>query len=287
MQFGRLRNEAGEYSDEGGGGMADVLSHDFAGSDAETEQPYEYPGTEREDYGQPQQQQIEDPLGPAPQERPPVALTPEQWVAAQQAQMQLQTPQQQPEMTQEEINRQLNAFIPDLEFAQQLFGEDADERHVQGLQRLVEGMNKHNLTILNLTQQMLRDEYSQQLSPALEMVREQKTSAFVNELSAAYPALKGHDRVVRNVIDGLQAQGYKPKDAVEAARTVAGQVEMLLKSANPQFSLLSAPQQQQRQQTSMPQMAGLAGGNGGGPAGAANGGSGGQEKKNAWQSLWD
>lgn len=214
-------------------------------------------------------------------------LTAEQWAMLQQ-QAAPQQQQQQPQMTQEQVDEMLKVYHPNEALVEALFGDAATpETRLNAFQEMVRGIVGHVTTVMGHSNTLMRDELSQQFSPALEMVEEQKMSDFSSALQAAYPALKGQDAVIRQVTANLKAQGYAPTDPLEAGRTVAGQVEQFIRTVNPQFSLANGAQSQQGQQTNMPTMAGgMSAGGGGGAAGAANAGAGGQ-KKQGWQSVFD
>lgn len=267
-----------EADDFGGGGGGAVVS------DADVDSDVDYDvndDDESEGNGQPWQ----DPLSPPASKEP--TFTAEQWAKMQQ-QMTPQQPQAPQQMTPEQIDQMLKVYNPTAELVEAMFGDTASpESRLQAMQGMVKGIVEHLTTVMGYSNDILRQDLAGQFSPALDMVREQKETTFSNALQDTYPALKGQDRVIRQVMSSLRQQGYKPKDGLEAARMVAGQVEAMIRTVNPQFSLANGGQKQ-GQQTNMPSMAGgMTGGGGGRPAGAGNGGSGGQQKKPSWQSVFE
>lgn len=268
---GAAVSDAGEFNDQGQGG--DVGDGGDGGEGQVNPQ-------------QGQQQEWQDPLA-APVDQNVPALTPEQWMQVQQAAAPQQQSQQQ--MTPEQVDEMLKVYNPNEQLVDALFGEHATaETRLAAFKEMVGGIVGHLTTVMGYSNDIMRDELTGQFSPALDMVQEQKEKAFTSLLQDAYPALKGQDAIIRQVTSQLKQQGFKPTDGLEAGRVVAGQVESLIQSVNPNFSLANGAPQQQGQQTNMPQMAGgMASAGGGGAAGAANGRSGGQQKKPSWQSVFD
>lgn len=220
-----------------------------------------------------------------------VQLTPEQWMQVQKsmgAQGGQQAPtQQQQAYTQDQIDQMLRVYRADEALVEKMFGDYATpQQRVEALNNMIQGVVQHVVTVMQYSQQNLMQDLQGRFSPALDMVQEQKESNFTSALTAAYPTLKGHESVVRDVIQSLKAQGYKAKDGIEAGRTVAAQVERLLKIGNPQFQLrpTANPQnpQRQRSNSSMPPMAQQTGRSGGGGSSPGGGGSRGGNQKPGW-----
>lgn len=194
--------------------------------------------------------------------------------------------QQAPQLTKEEMEERLKVFRANEKHVERLLNSDSREEQVAVLNEIVNGIVTHLTTVSGYSNQILLDQLSKQYAPALEMVREREMSNFTKDIQRAYPALKGYDPVIAQTIQFLKAQGYKPANGEEALRTVAGQVEALLKTANPQFSLARRPKRQQSPTNGMPRMASLSGGVRG-AAGGSRGGSNGGQKKAAYNDIWD
>lgn len=232
------------------------------------------------------------PQGGAPAAQPAAApvddtprLTPEQWQSVQQTVQPPPQAQAQPEMTPEQRDEMLKVYKVNEQVAQSILGEHAGAEQAAALQQFVDGIVTHVTTTMGYANQALMENVNSQYSPALQMVEAQKEQDFTSGLMNVYPALKGQEQVIGQVIQQLKASGFQARDEHEAARAVAGQVEMLMKTVNPNFTLATqqapaaAPQQTG---SAMPPMASMAGGSGGGAAGAANPGASGQSKKQGW-----
>lgn len=190
------------------------------------------------------------------------ALTPQQWVQVQRTLQQQQgggQGQQPQQYTQEQLDKMFNVYRADEGLVERMFGDYATpQQRVEALNAMIQGVVRHVATVMQYQSQQLEQQLSGRFSPALDMVQEQKEQNFTSALTEAYPTLRGHEGVIRDVINGLKQQGYQAKDGLEAGRVVAAQVEKLLKMGNPNFQLRSQnPQypQQRQQQSSMPRMA--------------------------------
>jgi hypothetical protein len=189
----------------------------------------------------------------------------------------------QQQMSQEDMDKALRVFKPTAKHIERLFNSDNLEDQVAVLSEILASQSEHTQTVMGYAMRMQQEQISQQYSPVLQMVEKQKMSQFVGGVIGQYPALKGHDRLVEQAIQTLKAQGYQPASGADAARAIAGQVESLIKTVNPNFSVSARPNQQ-RQQTTMPAMASLGGGNTGRASGAAGSRGG---KKEAFNEIWD
>jgi hypothetical protein len=263
----RLREGTDGLGGDGGGG-----DNAGAGVWGDPSQPEQHDEPHGDDPGAPGD------TGPTGAPEPPaqpqaqpgqVALTPEQWMQIQQMQQQSQ-PQAQPELTEEQLNEQLKVYQPNEGLVDQLFGDNASqETRLNAFNEMVSGIVTHLTTVMGYSNQIMAQDMQQQFSPALDMVREQKDTQFVSNLEASYPALKGQGAAVRQVMQTLRAQGYVAQSAQEAQQTVATQVEQLMRSVNPNFSLSSQARTPNPGNGSMPRMApqGAGGGGGAGPGG--------------------
>lgn len=248
----------------------------FEGQGSESEYHYELP----EDSADYQEQQLEHQQAP-PTRQVDLDTLREIHSLYSNPQRPAQQPAQEPQLTQAEIDARLKVFRPDLRMAQRLFGEDANQEHVDVLQEMTNGIVEHLSTVMGYANQSMRQEFTQTYNPALELVREQKRTEFTSQLTSAYPSLRGKEIAVRRVIDDLQARGYKPTDGNEAARVVAAEVESLIRTADPTFSLAQQPAQRQ-QTVRMPSLASGSGGGGGSTSGSSNG----KKPQKSWEGLF-
>jgi len=191
------------------------------------------------------------------------------------------------QLTKEEMEERLKVFRANEKHVQRLLNSEDPADQVAAINEIVNGIVTHLTTVSGYSNQIMLDQLSKQYAPALELVREREMSNFTKDITKAYPALKGYDPVIAQTIQFLKAQGFRPANGEEALRVVAGQVEALVKTANPQFSLARRPQRQQKQPTGgMPRMASLSGGSRGSAGGAGRQNNGGQ-KKAAYNDIWD
>lgn len=242
------------------------------GGGYQEEQPY----YSEEQHEEPVHQEHQQHQQPAPPSQPQgIDLDTIRAIAAE---MRQPVHQEQP-LTQEQIYQRMNAFRADETLASQFFGEGASPEQVSFLQSFIDNIVKHAVTISHLNQQAFADEINQRYSPLMQQARQQQEQTFTGLLTRHYPALKGKERVVGTVIQQLRASGFQPSSGEEAARVIAQQTELLLRSIDPSFSLSAQPGQQPGSMPSMPSLSG--GGGGGGPARTT------QKKKPAWASVFD
>ena len=180
----------------------------------------------------------------------------------------------------------LKVFKASPELASAILGGEPEEGQVAALQQLIDGIVTHVTTTMGYANNMVVNQLTQQMSPAMELVYEQKAEKFTDAVTELYPSLKDHKNLVRQVADNLKSQGYKTKDGQEAGRVVAEQVEKILQAGNPGFSLQQGgqPPKAPQQSGAMPQMASIPSG---GAAGGAPSGSGNKPKKAAWNVFDD
>ncbi len=189
-------------------------------------------------------------------------------------QQQQQQPQQaeQPQLSQEQIDEMLHTVRVDPELAESIFGTDVSDNQIKALQGFADAIIKNSTTVGNYALQQVYNQLNTQISPALDMARESRDNEFYSSVTEMYPALKGHEQTMKQVLAQLRNSGYTAKSGAEAAQIVAGQTESLIRSVNPQFNLQSGTQNNKNgQQGSMPSMASLGGGAGGGQQGAQGG----------------
>jgi hypothetical protein len=190
-------------------------------------------------------------------------------------------PQQQQQqlapLSQEEIDRRLNIYDPDEEFATRFHNavrsDEFDAKALKGLfSELLNGVSKQHTTYADLSSQMhlsrFREEISPQLTAAQEVAIERQKDNFFKE----YPSLKAFEDILPSVSAKVQARGIRFATKAEANKAVAQEAEKFIKTVQADFTLGKAQKKGQPSRVTFP------GRQGGGTPSKTNGGS---------ASIWD
>ncbi len=271
-----LRAPEEEYSTSGGG-AADVLALDV---DPYAEFSDDYSGVPAEEPAQ-EVETSEVSSAPATAQTPAETMVPLSAMRELMALQQQQPAQQPVQLTQEQIDERLKVVKVDQQLADAFFGEGATPEQIKVLQGFADMIVTHVDTKSALIHQATLQDVNSRYSPIVEQMEKQKIATFQTELANVYPALKGREALVGQVIQHMKARGFQAATGEEAARAVAAQTEQLIKTIDPNFTLAVQAEQRQ-QQTQMPTMAGMSAGAGG--TASAGGTTKGQP---AWRGVFE
>lgn len=191
---------------------------------------------------------------------------------------------QQIQLTPEELDAKLKVFKVTPEFAKDFYDtEEPSERQIAALTKLVSGVTDHMATVMGYANMSVEDRINRTVKPVLDMATRQREQEFTTQMTKAYPVLKGQENVIGHVVNSLRQRGFQPRDGNEAAQVIAGEVEQLLRTANPNFSLSARPRKVRQSSNTRQPMATLKRGGGGGGGGRRNKAS----KRPAWDEIFD
>ena len=176
---------------------------------------------------------------PTPAPEPQSTLTREEMLeAVREMAQQQQAPQTQPEpqLTQEQVDQQLQRYRPDAQLVNVLLDAEAPiEQKVAALDGLVQGTFRYSSNAANQLVQHHIQQLKQELAPQLQAAGQAQESMHKQQLFTTYPALKGQDELVEIAASQLKAQGAQPKSAAEAVKMVGEQALKIAKKVNPNF----------------------------------------------------
>lgn len=204
-------------------------------------------------------QSQEPKVQPTPQQP---AVTPEAIAEAVRAGMQQSQPQ--PQMTQEEINKQLKVWNPDTDFAtnvaQAFTPNDEGQVNPENIAKVFQLMHQNQMTQAQtyaqaLVQQM-QQQVQQQVQPLQTHYQEQQKKQMQSEFTKNYPALKPYESLMQSAAATLQASGANFRTKEEMFPALASSMEQMIKTMNPNFTLNNAPPQAQNNVTPASLLAG-------------------------------
>lgn len=154
---------------------------------------------------------------------------------------QFQAPQQQRQMTPEELAQHYQVWNPDERYVNdmnKLVDPEVplDER-LKMLAQLRDGIVNQAFRGAELLVEQRLNEFQAQVAPAVKIAQERESKMLMKEFETKYPALKGQKELVDSITARLGAQGFRPKSKDEAFGKVAEVAEAILKGVNPNFSL--------------------------------------------------
>lgn len=118
---------------------------------------------------------------------------------------QAQPTNSQPELTEEEINRRLNVFIPTEQHLSDLL--EGGPKSVAAMKAIVDGIVKHATTVSWLQAQMMQKQINEQMQPLIGTYQEMQAERLRNEFFATYPELKEQTKLLQAVKASLDQEG--------------------------------------------------------------------------------
>ena len=204
---------------------------------------------------------------PTPAPEPQSTLTREEMLEAVREmaqQQQTAQPQPEPQLTQEQIDQQLERYRPDAQLVNVLLDAEAPmEQKIAALDNLVQGTFRYSSNAANQLVQHHIQQLKQELAPQLQAAGQAQESMHKQQLFTTYPALKGQDELVEIAASQLKAQGARPKSAAEAVKMVGEHALRIAKKVNPNFG---SSQQQGNSRMASTSTGGQGGGGSTGPA---------------------
>lgn len=177
---------------------------------------------------------------------------------------QQQTPTTPKEPTQEELNELLQVFRAQPELVEQLFGETASpESRLNAINNIVAGAVNEAVRTSTYHLQKPLNELHGQIQPLTAHQQQSQVDSQINEVVAAYPALKDMRGEILVSAQELIREGFKNPNKSEVIKAIAARVEQRGKAFNPNFTL--TPNSNQKSSQTM------AGGTPGGQGGVGGG----------------
>lgn len=145
--------------------------------------------------------------------------------------------QQQPQLTQEQIDQMLGTYNPDMSLVQALFGDDPErnQTRLEALQNMIRGVIANATGHGNVLVQDYLGRYHQQQAEALEDARWLAQQRFYDDLYKGNDGLRPYDAVIKNMIPQFEQMPNYPKSKADRASFVRDQVVALFKQTQPQF----------------------------------------------------
>lgn len=192
--------------------------------------------------------------------------------------------QNEPPLTQEQIDQALRVFRPSSALLKKLRSENEEEA-IGALNEMVQGIHNQATTLAQYLMEQRFGTLAAQLNPLQAYVAEQQQERLKDEFFKEHPNLKGFDPILTVVRDGMVREGLKFKDKKSAFAECARRAQELLKTlpgAGGAAAGATGGTPEGTSNTPSSQMSTLTGGGQGG----AGAGGGQQAPKPAWQSLY-
>ena len=191
----------------------------------------------------------------------------------------LRPQQQQPQLSQEELNKMLARFDPDDEIVEALFGDNATkESRAAALKRMVDGIYGHVYKSTGMFVNEQLGGIKKEFEPLKAERAKQQYEGFKSGLVKAAPWIKDYSKLHDHAIQAVASSGQQFRSDKEAQNAIIGYIESLVKQVNPGFV---KPQGNFQSRNSMPR---IAGGAGSGRSGGGNGSSG-AAGRHTWQTV--
>lgn len=216
-----------------------------------------------------QQQQQFQPPAPAPVSAESIAAAVTQG---------MQAAQPQPQMTQEQINEQMNVWNPNEEFAQSMVSaltpNEEGQINPAGLASVLQNMHLKQMqqaqTFARASVAQMQQQFSGDLQPLQQQYQQQQQKQSQDAFIKSYPTLKPFSSLMQAAASQLQSTGAVFSTKEQLYPALASTMEQMVKAINPAFTLNNAaPAGQQSGITPASLMAG--GQAAGAPQGATSG----------------
>lgn len=153
------------------------------------------------------------------------------------------------QLTQEEIDRRLNKFYVNDDFANQLFNPETPlPVRKQLLQQLVDGAAKHALTTSNAVLEHRFSEHQTAFADTDRIAREMYRDRMFDQFFGKYATLKDYRKLVEDSVQALASREDLPTDNDKLFDLIATETAARVKPLKPDFVLVPDEGGQQKQQ---------------------------------------
>lgn len=137
------------------------------------------------------------------------------------------------EMTVEEFRALSKYYGVTPKDLQEILGaqEDIDPKRATALQKVLDAVTTHNMTMTQQMLGMLEDKLMQQLKPIQHASAEQAKTSWTQKFCASTPGLEKSQKLVNLAIDQLARSGYKPQGEAQDRATVLQVVNAISSAA--------------------------------------------------------
>jgi hypothetical protein len=161
-----------------------------------------------------------------------------------------QIPNNNIQLTQEEIDRRLNKFMVNDDVVNQLFAPEAPlAARKQLLQQLVDGAVRHALTTSNAVLEHRFSEHQTQFADTDRIAREMYRDRMFDQFFGKYATLKDYRKLVEDSVQALATREDLPTDNDKLFDLIATETAARVKPLKPDFVLVPDGEGQQKQQT--------------------------------------
>lgn len=146
-------------------------------------------------------------------------------------------PQQQPQLSQADLDKLMNRFNPDETLLIRLFDSGDRKTQLAALNDLVRGVVRESTTVANHSLQYHTQQLKGEFAPALQEVSNIQRDRLYDKFYKANPALKGHDKIVKTVMQGLAQSSPNVETEEELFKLLADATASTIKEIDPKFTL--------------------------------------------------